>query len=178
MNNWLMILGGITGVMLTLAVLSVIREIIYALRESNSIKIYDSHSDRIQQMIDIYINASNIYITYLQKRVSLADYAYLAEVAIYGLVKELGGDTTTLLQKIQQALGKDKDQQGTDGIDAVNRIPPKLGPISPSISKDIPKKKPLDKTVDEILDEWESKHPDWRNKKDKKDDKDKGKKKE
>jgi len=150
MNIWLALLTVIAGFILLRILFMLILEMIFLVKESHTIKIYDSRTDRIELLTDIYINASNIYTMYLQKGFVLADYAYLVEVAIYGLVKELGGDTTTLLQKIQQFSGKDKGQQETDGNYGFKRTPPK---------KDLPNKA---MSVDEMLDQWEREHPGWR----------------
>ena len=65
MNILLAVLTVITIFIFTLLVLSVVRELIYTLREVNSVKLYQDRTNRIELLTDIYVNASNIYISFI-----------------------------------------------------------------------------------------------------------------
>ena len=155
MNIWLKILTGIGGFILFSVIYSLAKEMIYLVRESHTIRMYDSRTDRLDLLANIYTTASNVYIQFAQKGVVLVDYAQLTEVAIYGLVKELGGDASTLLQKIQKSMNKLQNIQG-GGKPAI--ITPDIkGPKSDKLNMS-------DKEIDEILNKWEKEHPEWRDK--------------
>ncbi|MFX0084304.1 MAG: hypothetical protein ACFFAU_01420 [Candidatus Hodarchaeota archaeon] len=156
MNIWLKILIGIGSIMMLSLLFNLIREMMCLLGENNSVRMYQNRTERLDLLTNIYVTASNVYLALAQKGIILADYAYLAEVAIYGIIKELGGDTTTLLQKILQFMNKPKDNQG--GGKTIILSP---GPQGPKTDR---KKVLTDKDIDKILDKWEKEHSGWRDK--------------
>lgn len=164
---------GIIIAIVSVIVLNLIGQMLNMVRQYIALRTHEIKNDRLDVLAGICAGASEYYWRAVtETNIALKDYAYLAEVSLYNLVIELGGDPLFIskLTKINTKLKPltKYDLSKRFGDNAQNKTPANGKPNQQPKKEDTRSNK--DKEIDALLDMWEAKHPGWRNKGKKKDD--------